>query len=123
MIRPLNTLASLIPQTIIIIIFSLQYTFTQNHENPSADYRKILAADAETYGIKVLLEWQIDLDREVIIFDITARTTGYVGFGLKRPSKSANRTEVENHEGMYDTDIVIGGIYPNGSSYLIVLYF
>jgi len=49
--------------------------------------------------------WTADMDAQIITFHVVARTTGYVGLGLSRFS------------GMSDADIVIGGIFPNGTTY------
>ncbi|CAL8084958.1 unnamed protein product [Orchesella dallaii] len=70
-----------------------------NEENP---YRHIAKLDQrENY----IVEWEVDWDTKRITFNVTVRTTGYVGFGLSK------RGEVDG------ADIVIGGVDRNGRSY------
>lgn len=57
---------------------------------------------------KFVVEWETDLDNDTITFEVTAATTGFVGFGLS-PSG-----------GMQGSDIIVGGIDPNGNSYFSV---
>lgn len=80
---------------------------------PPYRHYKVLAVDGRERA-KVLLEWRIDYKTKTITFDLTCRTTGYVGFGLQQQ---------QLHQGKDDrADIVIGGIYPNGTSYFTVWY-
>lgn len=57
---------------------------------------------------RMIVEWEVDFEQKTIIFDVTAATTGFVGFGLSPAG------------GMAGSDIVIGGIYPDGTSYFKV---
>jgi hypothetical protein len=57
---------------------------------------------------KFIVEWEVDFEKDLATFDVTAETTGYVGFGLSPGG------------GMGGSDIVVGGIYPNGSTYFAV---
>jgi len=57
---------------------------------------------------KFIVEWETDFEKELAIFDVTAETTGYVGFGLSPGG------------GMSGSDIVVGGIFPNGNTYFAV---
>lgn len=57
---------------------------------------------------RVVLEWEVDFQQKKIVFDLTAETTGFVGFGLSPVG------------GMAGSDIVVGGIHPNGTSYFSV---
>ncbi|CAL8068114.1 unnamed protein product [Orchesella dallaii] len=51
------------------------------------------------------LEWEVDWKEERVIFNVTAATKGYIGFGLSRKGK------------MSGADIVIGGVDKNGKPY------
>lgn len=57
---------------------------------------------------KYLVEWEAFTDTQTIIFELTAETTGYVGFGISPVG------------GMTGADIVIGGVFPNGTWYFSV---
>jgi len=57
------------------------------------------------------VDWYIDYDIKEVIFEVVARTTGFVGFGISPTG------------GMTGADIIIGGFYPNGSSYFTVRIF
>jgi len=54
------------------------------------------------------IDWQSNFDEKSVVFNITAKTTGFVGFGLSRAG------------GMEGADIVIGGVFENGTSYFEV---
>lgn len=54
---------------------------------------------------KYILEWQVNQAKEIITFNVTVETRGYVGFGLSGNGK------------MTGADIVIGGVMPSGSWY------
>jgi hypothetical protein len=49
--------------------------------------------------------WQANFDEKCIQFNVTAKTTGFVGFGLSPAG------------GMEGADIFIGGVLDNGTSY------
>lgn len=72
-------------------------------DNP---YRHFVTLDPNG---KYLLEWLVDWNQKRITFNVTVKTTGYVGFGLIRRAGK-----------MTGADIVIGGVYPNGRSYFSV---
>ena len=63
---------------------------------------------SETLSDYFSLTWEVDLEARNITFEVKAKTTGYVGFGLN--SKG----------GMKGADIVIGGVFANGTSYFSV---
>lgn len=72
----------------------------------TTEYRKqreVLEPDG-----KFVVEWETDLATESITFQVIAETTGFVGFGLSPGG------------GMEASDIIIGGIFPNGQSYFAV---
>ena len=54
------------------------------------------------------VSWTADLDTKNIQFRVVARTTGYVGFGLSQ------------YTGMVNSDIVMGGVLPDGTTYFAV---
>lgn len=58
-------------------------------------------------GGRYVLDWMADIEHQRVIFNVTAQTNGYVGFGLSRSGK------------MSGADIVIGGV-ANGKSYFSV---
>lgn len=70
-------------------------------DNP---YRHFVTLDG-----KYQLEWLVDWNQKRVKFNVTVKTTGYVGFGLIRRAGK-----------MTGADIVIGGVYPNGRSYFSV---
>ncbi|CAL8072115.1 unnamed protein product [Orchesella dallaii] len=51
------------------------------------------------------LEWLVDWESERVIFNVTVRTTGYIGFGLSSNGR------------MRGADIVTGGVAANGEPY------
>lgn len=56
------------------------------------------------------VQWEVDLDTEIIVFTLNVQTTGYVGFGISmNPS-------------MAGADIVIGGVRDDGSTYFAVIF-
>lgn len=55
---------------------------------------------------RYVLEWAVNWSDRTIIFNITAETLGWVGFGLSNSGK------------MSGADVVIGGMYSNGIAYL-----
>lgn len=59
----------------------------------------------------VLLRWGFDLVKDTITFEVTAKTTGWVGLGLS-PSG-----------GMAGSDIFIGGVGPDGMYFTVILFF
>lgn len=52
--------------------------------------------------------WTADETSQTVHFRVLVATTGYVGFGLSR------------FTGMTGSDIVIGGVFPNGTAYFAV---
>jgi len=54
------------------------------------------------------VHWSIDYENKLVRFNVTCLTTGYVGFGLS------------TNGGMTGSDIVIGGVHPNGTIYFEV---
>lgn len=60
---------------------------------------------------KYLVDWDVDFEKEMIVFTLDVETTGFVGFGI-----SMN----PNMEG---ADIVIGGVSDDdGQTYFAVIY-
>ena len=55
-----------------------------------------------------LLTWEVDSVRENVTFEVKAHTIGYFGFGVNAIA------------GMKGADIIIGGVYDNGTSYFSV---
>ena len=63
---------------------------------------------SETLADYYLLTWEVDHGHKNVTFEVKAQTTGYVGFGLNTIG------------GMTGADIVIGGVFDNGTSYFSV---
>jgi len=57
---------------------------------------------------RYLVKWEVNFDTEIIIFDVEVKTTGFVGFGISPQG------------GMTGADIVIGGVFENGTTYFSV---
>jgi len=58
------------------------------------------------------VSWEVDkTNNNTITFEINAETTGFVGFGLSPQG------------GMAGADIMTGGVFPNGTSYISVMEF
>jgi len=57
---------------------------------------------------KFLLQWETNLKLKRITFTITAETLGYIGFGMSP------------NGGMDGADMAIGGVHPDGFSYISV---
>lgn len=88
-----------IKSTVILIIFSLSSTTTSADDNP---YRHWESLDPRG---RYILEWVVDWKEERVVFNVTAATRGYVGFGISRRG------------GLAGADIVIGGVDRNGKPY------
>lgn len=54
------------------------------------------------------VDWTVDFAAEEIKFYVTAKTKGFVGFGISYTGS------------MQYSDIVIGGVFENGSTYFSV---
>lgn len=54
---------------------------------------------------KVLLAWSYDEPSQVITFELEVASIGFVGFGISPTG------------GMGNSDMFIGGVFPNGSAY------
>lgn len=54
---------------------------------------------------KYLISWNINDAEKIIYFEVTAQTLGYVGFGVSPTG------------GMTGADILIAGLYENGTGY------
>jgi len=54
---------------------------------------------------RVILEWELSANETEIIFELSANTTGFVGFGISPQG------------GMTGADIFIAGVDSNGQSY------
>lgn len=67
-------------------------------------------AEVLDYNGKYSVEWEVDLETEIIVFTLDVETTGFVGFGISmNPS-------------MEGADIVIGGVRDNQTTYFNVIY-
>lgn len=51
------------------------------------------------------VEYYVNTTETSIVFKVTVRTNGYIGLGFSHTGK------------MEGSDIVMGGVYPNGSTY------
>jgi dimethyladenosine transferase 1 len=95
---------------IFILVFCflnlVALNYATNPESVVADLngvekqKEVLDADG-----KFIVEWVVDFEEKKVVFEVSAETTGFVGFGVSEGG------------GMTGADIVIGGIYPNGTSY------
>lgn len=85
---------------LFLLVFNLR-EFNCTH-NP---YRHTEILDAKG---NYRLQWEFREASSIIIFNITAKTSGWVGLGLGRSSS------------MSDADMVVGGVYPSGQPFLIV---
>lgn len=85
-----------------LLIFFTGLVVTSNCENGGNRQKEILEANG-----RVVVEWEVDFAQKKIVFDLTAETLGFVGLGLSPEG------------GMRASDIIIGGIYPNGTSYFM----
>lgn len=95
-----------------IVIINPILAFTKNGDTPNlyADVAVNCVPTREAVFRKDFYHasWTADFETQTIKFHVIAATTGYVGFGLS------------NFTGMTNSDIVIGGVYPNGTSYFAV---
>lgn len=57
---------------------------------------------------KFRVHWSIDYENEIVMFNLTCETTGFVGFGIS------------SNGGMAGADIVIGGVNSDGRFYFTV---
>ncbi|CAL8068679.1 unnamed protein product [Orchesella dallaii] len=75
--------------------------------DPLNPYRHDVTLDPES---RFKLTWVVDWSRNLTIFNVTVRTTGWIGFGL------ALRTPEQQQEHEV-ADFIIGGVNRDGSSY------
>jgi len=54
---------------------------------------------------RIILSWELEVDKSVITFELWAQTVGYVGFGISP------------NGGMAGADIFIAGVAPDGAPY------
>lgn len=87
----------------LLAAFAVTFLVTESDAiiNGNPHHRRV---NLEPSG-KYVLEWIADFKTRTIHFNVTAQTTGYVGFGLSRRGK------------MTGADIVIGGVDKHGKSY------
>ena len=76
----------------------------QNKENRLQ--RKLNVQDA---GDKCQVEYEVDFEANTITFQVTVESVGFVGFGISP------------NGGMAGADMIIAGVYPNGTSYFSVI--
>jgi hypothetical protein len=62
----------------------------------------------EVFSPNYSVNWLIDYDLQKVQFNVFVRTEGFVGFGVSPTG------------GMTGADILIAGIYPNGTAYYSV---
>ncbi|CAG7836005.1 unnamed protein product [Allacma fusca] len=60
---------------------------------------------AEQLSPLINVTWSVDFDNETVTFDVSALTSAYVGFGFS------------SEGGMYNADMVTGGVDNNGVTY------
>lgn len=88
----------------VVIVFTIAINANNYKEGrPSNRQSEVLESNG-----RVVVEWEVDFVDKTILFDVTAKTTGFVGFGLSPGG------------GMSGSDIIIGGISSNGGSYFSV---
>lgn len=78
---------------------------TSNSIPPEADYKGSEYLDCDQ---TFLVHWSIINAEETIYFELVAKTTGFVGFGISPKG------------GMTGADIVIAGVSSNHSTYVFV---
>lgn len=76
--------------------------------DPSESGMRLSGREVLGHNGSYILEWSYDYKAQVITFNITAKTTGWVGFGLSRDGS------------MKEADIVIAVVQANGPPYIIV---
>ena len=62
----------------------------------------------ERFSDKYHVRWENNFEKKIISFRVTVETKGFVGFG------------VSPNGGMTGADLIIGGVYPNGTHYFQV---
>jgi len=85
--------------TAIIVLLSFTGLLVDAKSIRQAEVRE------ETFNDKIHVRWENNFEKSIISFRVTAQTTGFVGFG------------VSPNGGMAGADLVIGGVYPNGTHY------
>ena len=93
-------MAAYLPYCVFVALVCLHSNFAVG--DPSNFIRSEILSDY------YLLTWEVDLEHKNVTFQVKAQTMGYVGFGLNTIG------------GMQGADIVIGGVFDNGTSYFSV---
>ncbi|XP_072542242.1 DBH-like monooxygenase protein 2 homolog [Salminus brasiliensis] len=85
------------------VLFLLMYLILFMARVKGADVDPTLPfSDYLDPGSSILLRWGFDLVKDSIMFELSVKTTGWVGFGFSP------------NGGMAGADVVIGGVGPNG---------
>ncbi|CAL8109979.1 unnamed protein product [Orchesella dallaii] len=91
-----------------LLVITLTHTNCQARNTKGSQIQQDSIRSGEEYldlEQNYLLKWNVSLTEKRIYFEVTARTTGYIGFGISP------------NGGMAGADIFIAGAYQNGSQY------
>ncbi|ODM90036.1 DBH-like monooxygenase protein 1 [Orchesella cincta] len=94
--------------TVIITLLVAALTHTEcKVTNPNVQQDSTIRSGEEYLDSEqsYLLKWNVSLTEKRIYFEVTANTTGYIGFGISPTG------------GMAGADIFIAGVHPNGTEY------
>ncbi|CAL8109980.1 unnamed protein product [Orchesella dallaii] len=91
-----------------LLVITLTHTNCQARNTKGSQIQQDSIRSGEEYldlEQNYLLKWNVSLTEKRIYFEVTAKTTGYIGFGISP------------NGGMAGADIFIAGAYQNGSQY------
>src|SRR5258705_8656337 len=94
----------------MVLTFAVMALFLLYHGQAEKFPEKLEKEKWLDFNGNYLLRWTISREEQIAYMIAEVSTHGYVGFGLS------------HHGSMRDSDIVIGGIFPNGTTYLSVSF-
>lgn len=94
--------------TLVIIFLACNLSNTTSKFIENSINQQYLGEEYLDTEEKYFLKWRIESEEETIYFEITAQTTGFVGFGISP------------NGGMTGADILIAGVKPDGTQYFSV---
>ena len=66
--------------------------------------------------------WKFDNETEIFHFKVVVKASGWVGFGISRSLWPRDEELQWNRNSMHYYDVVVGGVYDNGTKYFQVSF-
>lgn len=68
-------------------------------------------------GGKYIARWKFHNETDSFYFKVEAKATGWVGFGISRLLWPSNVEQQWNRRSMRHYDVIVGGVFDNGTEY------